>query len=800
MTNFIFMLMGAVVAGVLAFAFYRMRGRLVALRSQVGEQVAVQRARAARSGEARYREALIELANDQHIAGHLVALEEVAIAPRFFPEPLLLPAEAAGPEGDGDVGGLRVDPLNLIPRVYDCPEFLARYQLEGAPMEQILAEGDGTALLGVPGSGRTVALALMAIRAARGEATDDGSRLPILFHLADADTSPEALGRRRDPGEVLLNAVRHQLKTAPLGPVAELLAAGQCLLLADGWDELPDLLRRQAVTWLRGLQETYPGNKLVVAGPVRGYGPLLALNLVPVYLGPWGDPEYAACAGLWADAWPEMMRVGRELAERPSEDLIHRASVGNTARSPMDAVMRTWAIYIGEAQTGARLGWYDSYARRLNPHLEAQEALQRIARGMLEVTDEVGLSIEEVSDTIDASFSASEKIGMATSDYLVEVTQKTRLMTEHARRRCTFRHPLITAALAAQADSQAEPALPFLALRADIRGQVERHLQQDGDLLHDHLLAPVHWAVDADPKAPWRSALLRQVAQTLLMPGFPLVRERMLALLIASRDPNVGFVFRQGLGTSDKVGRMLCAFGFGAVGDPNTVVDLSAGLSDSEEDVQIATALALGAIGTKAALDSLIEALLTGSERVRRAVAETLATNPGGEGHEVLREALNEEEISDVATRRAAVYGLRRVGEPWVVELLTETVRNDSHWLVRAAANDAIEALGQPGGGVLPPMALPEPAQIDWLAAWASGQGMDIPSGPDGIEMVIRALQNGEEEVRVAAAQTLGMMGRAESIKPLYVMLQDPSPAVRDAAHRALGHIQAALGMPLPAV
>jgi HEAT repeat protein len=273
----------------------------------------------------------------------------------------------------------------------------------------------------------------------------------------------------------------------------------------------------------------------------------------------------------------------------------------------------------------------------------------------------------------------------------------------------------------------------------------------------------------------------------------------MLALLITSRDPNVGFVFRQGLRSSDKIGRMLCAFGLGAFGDPDTVVDLSAGLSDPEEEVQIATTLALGAIGTKAAIDYLIEALLTGSEVLRRAAAEMFATDPAGEGHEILREALDEERMPDVSMRRAAVYGVRRVGMDWAVELLVNTLRNDSHWLVRTAANDAVEALQSPSEMLLP-KALPELDQVDWLVAWATGRGMDIPPGPEGVEMVIRALQEGEETVRIAAAQLLGVMGRAESIKPLYAMLQDDSPAVRDAAHRALGQTQVALGIPLPAV
>jgi HEAT repeat protein len=65
---------------------------------------------------------------------------------------------------------------------------------------------------------------------------------------------------------------------------------------------------------------------------------------------------------------------------------------------------------------------------------------------------------------------------------------------------------------------------------------------------------------------------------------------------------------------------------------------------------------------------------------------------------------------------------------------------------------------------------------------------------------MIRALQEGDENTRIAAAEALGALNMAEAISPLYAALRDQSHLVRDAAYRSLGRISLALGYSLPNV
>jgi HEAT repeat protein len=324
---------------------------------------------------------------------------------------------------------------------------------------------------------------------------------------------------------------------------------------------------------------------------------------------------------------------------------------------------------------------------------------------------------------------------------------------------------------------------------------VDEQVTIQPNVLQTHLVTAASWAADAPLKAVWRNNLFKQLAHVLLGPDqFPLTRERALAALIASRDPNVVFVFRQGLTSPDGRVRALSALGLGTLGEAETVTDLAAGLGDQDRDVQIASVLALGAIGSETAQEYLVQTLVSGSEPLRRAVAEVMAIAPEW-GHPLLREAIEEE---DVMTRRAAVYGLARIGHPWAISLLEEHEVQDDEWYVRAAASQALERFRGPSDGG--PRPAPVPCEAVWLVTWAEERGQSVPDSPEGIQILIQALQEGNQDTRIAAAQMLGAMAIQEGIQPLYEALLDNSPEVRDAAYRALGRISEALACPLPSV
>jgi HEAT repeat protein len=324
---------------------------------------------------------------------------------------------------------------------------------------------------------------------------------------------------------------------------------------------------------------------------------------------------------------------------------------------------------------------------------------------------------------------------------------------------------------------------------------VQRKLSAPPDLMYSDLFGLVHWLPDAPPDAIWRGEVFKRLAAALMAPDqYPAVRERAMAALIATRDRNIVFILRQALRAADPDTRRLGCIGLGALDNIETVNDLASLLGDEGHDVKLAAALALGAIGTDQAIEIMLRGLFRENHEVRRAIAEALAAIPA-EGHRILRDGITAQEIE---IRRAAVYGLNRIREPWALVALYHAMLEDAEWYVRTAAEEAFLAAQSPEKDG--PRAHPEADMLGWLVQWAAERGQGVPAGPNARQVLIRVLQEGQPAYKVMAACTLGRLGHVLALKPLYAALRDRDASVRSAAYAALSDLQLRLGQPLPAV
>jgi len=82
----------------------------------------------------------------------------------------------------------------------------------------------------------------------------------------------------------------------------------------------------------------------------------------------------------------------------------------------------------------------------------------------------------------------------------------------------------------------------------------------------------------------------------------------------------------------------------------------------------------------------------TPPEPVVTAAAEALANDPN-EGHAMLKDGAT---LKDILVRRAVVYGLARVDEPWALELLQTLQVEDDQWIVRTAATEVLDSMNPP--------------------------------------------------------------------------------------------------------
>ncbi|MBK8028854.1 MAG: HEAT repeat domain-containing protein [Chloroflexi bacterium] len=404
------------------------------------------------------------------------------------------------------------------------------------------------------------------------------------------------------------------------------------------------------------------------------------------------------------------------------------------------------------------------------------------------------------------------KEGEAEDD--TETTVQGRLLTTLKRNgvlfhwkgnRYTFRSPIIAAYLAsltlkpedipAKLNATAwQPAIAYSALHVKLDRVVAERMKAAPDLLNDNLIDMARWLAYAPPDVQWRGALIKQLGTLLTQPNqYPLIRERAAAALIDGRDRNTLVAFRRAVRKADPVTRRLGCLGLGALAEPEGQKDLLPLLNDQEEDVQLAAGMGLGAIGTEDALSAMVEAFVAGSEPLRRAMAEAFAALPN-DGYEMIYEGANSD---DMLLRRASIFGLRRIRTTWALIAIYRAFLEDEQWYVRSAAQEAFQEI-QYGKVTNPTVGYPKPETIEWLQDWAAEKGEQIQTTDAAIQMMLRALQEGEPGIKQLAALDLGQLGMVTNIKSLYVALRDGRDEVRAAAHRSLAYLQQMLGEKLP--
>jgi len=801
---------GAVALIIVAVGSTLYRQRLIVLFRDVVDRFRRAREGISRGNVRRYLEGIQEAANSMHVAGHLIALEEVAVQPRFLkPRPPFNPLE-----DDLVIPG----PLSLVPVTPNFPQVASLYRVPGVNLKGILRKGGRVALLGLPGSGRSTTLALLAIRAAR-EHGSAGSRIlsddplmPIIANFNDFDF--DNLGTEEDPSifKPLMVAAQRTLKNIPtrLMVVPEYdLYMGNALILLDGWEELDSERQLVMVEWLKTLIEHYPYNKIVVTGPPTGYGDLQDAGLAPLFMAGWSQADFNELAEYWAQGWTTIGAKPDQAVYPPDEPTMRRALRSIERRNPLDATLKVWATYAQEQSTAHQHEWYSAYLRRVTRSPEMLPALYEFAKEVIYSGEP--LTLDRLTSLVQSTY--REVSGDRTArpaDYIYSLLNESRILAEYADGHIDFRNPAVGAYLMAQTIGEATPiedlvdpdnrynplVVAFLAQVYNIKPFVRAKLSEKPTLLNSTLLELAAWLVDAPREEEWRAEVLREYAKRFLSASiFPLVREQLMAALVATNDYNVTFVFKQGMKAPNPALRLLSAIGLGAIGDSENVADLVALLDDPDASVKTAAALALGAIGTQPAIEQMLNILMTADEMPRWAVAEMFATDRAGDGHQIIREALDEQ---DGLTRKVAVTSLERIEEDWILELLEDHQTHDSQFIIRSRATDILERLRT--NDVPTPERPPEPHEIPWITTYYTRTNQEVKRGAGGIAQVIGILEESDEAHKLAAAEVLGAIGAVDGIPPLYNMTRESHPELRDAAYRALGNIGLITGTRLPPV
>jgi hypothetical protein len=381
------------------------------------------------------------------------------------------------------------------------------------------------------------------------------------------------------------------------------------------------------------------------------------------------------------------------------------------------------------------------------------------------------------------------------------------LLSQHRNNRMRFVHPIFGGYLAGCALANYKPeaileqppwigkylAMHFLAARGDASSLAAALLADVDRPLARNLLTPARWLDDAPSQALWRGQVMAKLAELLQQPGQPLgLRGQALAAFVQCSDPGSAVLFRQLLAGRDAELLQLAALGSGALQDAKAIESLADLLNNPSPNVHRAACLALVAIGTQSAMDAVASALLHGDENLRRSAAEAMSNHPV-EGYTMLREGA--EMKDDLMVRRAVVYGLGRVHQPWSEQLLSKLQIEDDQWVVRNAASEIIEERQKPDPHI--PKRLPPPSESPWMIAFAGKQGLGISPDKPPTDLLLQALDSGEAEEKLAALAYLRTMPVEGVFGRLYQVMYGAESDLREAAFQVVAEM-AARGVDVP--
>ncbi len=791
---------GAIIAFTISFVAYRRREQLGVLWQKTRTRLEALKNQLTAGIEKRYRDALLAYCDQLTLTHGQADFDAIYVAQKIDPPPVRPSLNPIDPEA-----------------------------LKPVSIAVALRSTRRLAVLGQSGAGRTMLLSRIArVHLNRQAEQELGTKnhLPVFLHLAEVDWSK---ANDDDPLGVLLPAAAAHVPNLIAPNVSNLIKgrirSGSAILLFDGLDEVTPAQRARIVSWLAALLTRYPTIQVVVTTGLLGYGALQNLGFATLRLAAWTHREIDRATVNWIT----VLGGGRQDRKVLTEGVRQMADF---AADPIDF---TLAIVDWRTRTRfptSRVEIYDHWLERaVRPSGSSEDLISadRLSTALGQVAwatyqqQRLDVGLDEIEQAIVAVLPASiAELSVSTSGALTDtntvaraIADKSGLFIPFGVDAYAFAHRRLSAYLAAYHAVHASLTLDeywdqsewaevfdFYATLADAASPVARAMSSPDDFSRSHLWSAARWTGFAAPDAPWRSRTMGELARNFLQPEqLTPLRERALDGLVMSHDKGLAFLLKRGLSQTDVTVRMLCLRGLGYLGRESDLPIFNAALKDPSSEVRYTAIRAIAHMarnGSGPAMDLLIRLLLELDEDGQRLVSEELA-DCGEEGHQLLREAAGEDEIK---VRRAATFGLALTGADWARELLQKMEREESQWYVRQAALDALNHMTKMA---LPPAEQPpldlSPIVIEqqgWLVEWAAQQGIGIGVGRQSANALMRALDQGQPNVRQAALQTLRYVGDLELHDKLRSMLTDPDKSVRDAAYLTLEAIGQREGVTLP--
>lgn len=783
---------GFLIASLFWWLLRLLRPTLQSALQKFKEQFAISRQGVITDNESRYRNNLYKFLQSYHIASPLFSLNEIIVKPRLLAPP---PTPEPGTPPPEDIT------RETIPYTPDYLEFDSAYNSPTITLGELVNHGYNVILAGRAGIGKTIALIDFANQVIKqdpdlGEAAH---LFPIFIHINDLNLLSL---EDQSPIEILSNAILEQTWAKSISRLDNLITQKitnqNAILLIDGLDEVPHNILDDFQQFIGIFHAQFPNIPIITTVSSDYFGELPALGFIDIYVLPWNEAQKLEFLTKWGNLWNLYIEDNADPEYHPPDPYllnswIFTRSIGLT---PLELTLKAWAAYANDLIGLRGADFIESYIRRVCSELAGSRSFLESIALSAALTFRISFDQDQFGSEQLVEENENDTNTLRPSTIFQKLIER-KVFYRRAQNQFIFNHPVIFGYLVASAIEHTgieqilnQPSwiikhLTIHYLNAKGASTLAQHatITRENRVLYEPMLHRAYALKDQHPEQPEARQVIQEVLKTIQNETVPfLVRARLINIIAILDFDGINHLLKRLLNSPEARIRQVSALAAGYRRELNLIPDLIALIQD-QPAIQRATCLALVNIGTSTALEAVARALLEGSEELRRAAAEALANHPE-EGHPTLKEGT---QVEDILVRRAVIFGLRRIRQPWVRELLEQVAIEEGQWVVRNAAEQALEEWNNPT--VRLPKAQQELHNIPWLVAFAAEREMGVAPGEPAREMLFRALKEGNIDEKIAALDVLARRGDDGIFPEVYNLLYGSDSELADAAFHAIWYV-----------
>ncbi len=748
-----------------------------------------------------FRNLVLQKAQSEHLLNALCSLDDILIEPALIGSPYPIPADIS-------IEQLPFS-IQLFPYTPDVPQISARLPYPKVSPYSLISRVKKMAIVAPTGSGKSVTLASLASRLAKQEISigKDSQSLPLYFHATDIvlDNSSNA------PEDILIRALGNTYPSISekflISMVMTALQQSYAILLLDGLDELATDNYAQIAIWLLGLCKAYPHLQVVVTlSPSNiSYLPDGGFNLMG--LSAWKEEHYQEWLGKWKVIWsrnrlqhPELIKNGKPIDTGHIERWMSRP----VFQTPLEWTLQVWGNFSNDLSGNSLPELLLSYLHRVTSGCSDIGKWATVCHSMM-TTGKLSITSGELASTFQGtqklkgkSQNTSEKndtegasplLPQNSSEYVDQLLANG-FIRPGRKSEFRFSHPLSLAFLASfqmnnsQSDLNIFPQWETQSIATGISA-IRLQTQEWFDAVikdtrsFNYIQSSISKLINLPSNSSdWKNRYFQYLSSSLANHDIPFGLRCRIIPAFWYADENISLKFFQYLLKSPYEDmQRLALIGLIPYTNSSSVLQLvQSCLKDSSQNVRQTAIFILSTSCQQQALELLMDLLIGGNETDRFTAAEAF-TNHSTAGINVLKEAL---QVEDLLIRRSAVFGLSHIHEEWSKNLLEEIAVQDSEWMVKNAATQALEYHNNPQL-FIPRRPIP-PSEAAWLIEFASQQGRGIPSGSYPLDLLIQASHSQNLHNAIHALQYLMVKDDPNIIQRLKDFSKGNNPLLQDYA------------------